>query len=301
MELPDFKNIRIDAIKNLYQPFGVSLDVLRLDLLHPHISGNKWFKLQNYLKAAQNENKTGIITFGGAFSNHIVATAAACHKAGLQSIGIIRGEEPKELSHTLLQSKAFGMELYFISRKDYQKKMIPVTLQAKFHFDNLLIINEGGYGIQGCNGAAEILNYCGKGNYSHLITAVGTGTTLAGLVCNKSVEQHAIGISALKNAYSLQDEINMLLPYHLQNKFELIYDFHFGGYAKFKPELIEFMNWFYQQTAIPTDFVYTGKMFFALHQLVINGHFSKNSRILAVHTGGLQGNASLPKDTLIFR
>jgi 1-aminocyclopropane-1-carboxylate deaminase len=296
MKFPDFKKIRIDRIKNLYQLYEIEVDVLRLDLIHPHISGNKWFKLQEYLREAQQLNKTTIATFGGAFSNHIIATAAACKLAGLNAIGIIRGEKAKDLSYTLQQAQDFGMQLYFISREAYKNKELPAEL-----IDNdLLLIGEGGYGFQGCIGAGSILNHFSQENYDFIACAVGTGTTLAGIVNASPLHHKVIGISVLKNAVSLQQEINCLLPEGLQDQFELNHQFHCGGYAKFNLELIEFMNWWHQQTGIPTDFVYTGKLFYAIHQLITSHYFQKGSRLLLIHSGGLQGNISLPKDTLIF-
>ena len=245
-------------------------------------------------------DKKFIITFGGAFSNHIVATAAACKELGLQSIGIIRGEEPKYLSHTLRQALNYDMQLFFTSRENYKQKIIP---EAVFEFTDIrdcYIINEGGYGQKGAEGAKEILNIQDNNSYTHIICGIGTGTTLAGLVLAALPHQKILGISVLKNNIALQNEINQILPPEKQNHFHLFHQFHFGGYAKYTPGLIQFMNEWYKNTSIPLDFVYTGKVFFAADHLIKNGFFQSQSKILIIHSGGLQGNLSLPKGTLIY-
>ena len=290
---------RIDAIKNLYQPFEVTVDVLRLDLVHPIVSGNKWYKLKEYIKEARQQNKKTILTFGGAFSNHIIATAAACKEAGLETIGVIRGEQVHNLSHTLKDAKAAGMNLFFTSREEYKNKIVPQQVWQQFAQNETYIINEGGYGIKGKVGAQFILDERTAG-YNYIIAAIGTGTTLAGLVGAARQGQKVMGISVLKNHQNHSGEINALLPRELHNQFEIFNQFHFGGYAKFNNDLMNFMNEFYHQTGIPTDFVYTGKLFFALEELIKSGIFPKKSNILAIHSGGLQGNRSLPKGTLIF-
>lgn len=292
--------ISVQSLKNLYQAFGVSVDVLRLDKIHPVVSGNKWFKLKEYVKQAQAQNKNTLLTFGGAYSNHIVATAAASKELGLQSIGIIRGERSQQLSPTLQEAAALGMQLYFVSREAYKQKEIPATVFDHYLDKDIIIVNEGGYGITGSLGAATILEHCDRNAYTHFISAVGTGTTLSGLVRATNTHQQCLGISVLKNAFSLTEEINALLPPNLNHQFTLLHDFHFGGYAKAKQTLLDFMNQWYRNTNIPLDFVYTAKAFYAADQLIRAGHFPSGSRLLLIHSGGLQGNRSLPKDTLIF-
>ena len=286
---------RIDPLPSLYK-FHTTADFLRLDLLHPVISGNKWFKLKEYLKDAQQLHKKRIITFGGAYSNHIVATAAAGKQAGLKSTGIIRGERPPVLSQTLIDALSFGMELVFVCRADYKVKNIP----AEIIDDDSYIINEGGYGAKGMQGAEAILQQTDLSAYTHIIAAVGTGTTLAGLINASEPHQKIIGIPVLKNNFSLQKEIEALLPKKKHQCITLIHDYHFGGYAKYNAELLQFINDWYRQNKIPSDFVYTGKLFFALDDLVKKNYFPPQSKILAIHSGGLQGNRSLPKGTLIF-
>jgi len=335
--LPDLAltNISVDPISFLYEN-KIEVDVLRLDKISPVISGNKWFKLRYYLEEAKRQHKKSILTFGGTWSNHIIATAAICKMQGLNSTGIIRGEEPKKLSFTLSHARELGMQLVFISRPDYQQKKIPATLQT----DNYYIINEGGYGGAGAKGASTILDYCTK-SYTHYCCAVGTGTMMAGLINAVSQEQQVLGISVMKNNTALEEMIQTLSPspnyvsnlclsqrdgdpahktlpgedvdnpsqivIDRKNRqsteqpgWQLIHDYHFGGYAKHQPALFRFMNEFYQQTGIPSDFVYTGKLFYAISDLISKNYFPPGSKLLLIHSGGLQGNISLPDRTLIF-
>jgi 1-aminocyclopropane-1-carboxylate deaminase len=291
-----FENITEDPVL-LYD--NITINVLRLDKIHPVISGNKWFKLQHYLNEAKEQHKKKIVTFGGAWSNHIVAAAAACKMSGFASAGIIRGEQPSALSPTLLQAKEYGMQLYFISREDYNDKKIPAELQSNDHS----FINEGGYGEKGAEGATAILNYSKK-DFTHYCCATGTGTMMAGLIRAALPRQKIIGISVLKTnfepgSHRMEKNVQALLTGE-QRDWQIIHDYHWGGYAKFKPPLIEFMNEFYRQTGIPSDFVYTGKLFYAINDLIKNNFFPPRSKLLLIHSGGLQGNLSLKKGTLIF-
>lgn len=289
---------RIDELSALCH-LPNTVDVLRLDLLHPVVSGNKWFKLKYYLAEAKQQHKT-ILTFGGAFSNHIVATAFAAKANGLKSIGVIRGEEPPVLSHTLQNAIEYGMELFFINRDAYRNKMAPKEIRDGRRPENIYTIPEGGYGIKGVDGAKEIMHRYDISRYTHIISAVGTGTTLAGLIAGSFEHQKIIGVSVLKNSHSLEAEIKALLPEEKKAAVALLHDYHFGGYAKYTNELIGFMNGLHQRTGIPTDFVYTGKMFFAAFDLLRKNFFSPADSVLLVHTGGLQGNLSLPSETLVY-
>jgi 1-aminocyclopropane-1-carboxylate deaminase len=291
---PGITALQLEVLKEK----NILADVLRLDLIHPIISGNKWFKLKEYLTEAKQQNKTTIITFSGAFSNHIIATAAFCKEQGLKSTGIIRGEQPAKLSHTLQAAANCGMDLFFVEREKYKNKEIPAIVFEKY--PDAYIIKEGGYGIPGMKGAGSILDFANSNEYSHIITAVGTGTTLAGLVETSSDQQRVIGISSLKNNLELQNQINHLLSPANKNRFQLLHQFNFGGYAKYTVELIAFMNNWFSITGIPSDFVYTGKLFYAFNDLVADNFFPNGSKILLIHSGGLQGNNSLKKGTLIF-
>lgn len=281
------------------QNFHTTVDVLRLDVLHPVISGNKWFKLKRYIEEARVQNKKALLTFGGAFSNHIAATAAACASYGLGSIGIIRGEPGTTPSHTLTAAAELGMNLYFVDRATYRAKQIPCEVYARFSDADLLIVNEGGYGKPGCRGAADILSVCDTSAYTHIFAACGTGTTLAGLIEGSQHHQQVCGVSVLKNHDGLENDLRPLLQ-EKTKPFALYHDYHFGGYAKHKPELFRFMNELYRSCAIPTDFVYTAKLFFALQDIISHGGLPTGSKVLVIHSGGLQGNGSLPQGTLIF-
>lgn len=291
----DLKNITIDKITlPIFVDNDIEAEVLRLDKIHPLIPGNKWFKLRYYLDEALRLNKKNIVTFGGAWSNHIIATATMGNLYGLATIGIIRGEEASELSPTLAQARAMGMQLIFISRDDYKQKKLPEEIPSDAY-----IINEGGYGKPGAEGASTIFDHCSSVDYSHICCACGTGTMAAGLANGTNEEQELIAISVMKNNHELEEDIRSLLKKDRPN-ISLNHEYHFGGYAKHKPELLNFMNEFYRQTSIPSDFVYTGKLFYAIADLASKNYFPTGSRLLLIHSGGLQGNSSLNKGTLIF-
>lgn len=296
MQNINFNNITIDKIHDeVFDKKNIAVSVLRLDKIHPLISGNKWFKLRYYLKKAKALNKKNILTFGGAWSNHIIATAAVCKTNGFSSTGIIRGEEPAEFSPALMMAKEMGMYLVFISREDFRNKIIPEQYINEEYF----IINEGGYGFKGAEGAATIADFFKKENYTHICCAAGTGTMTAGLVLACGTQNKIVAISVLKNNFEIKKQVCSLLSDKKPN-LEIIHDYHFGGYAKHKPELFQFMNMFYNKTSIPSDFVYTGKLFYGINDLILKNYFPSGSNILMIHSGGLQGNASLKKGTLIF-
>jgi len=274
----------------------VKLDVLRLDEVHPVVSGNKWYKLHFYLQEAIAQHYDTIVTFGGAYSNHIVATAYACKVSGLRSIGIIRGEEPTVYSHTLLQAKAYGMQLHFVSREAYRQKKDLKTL-----YPTAYRINEGGYGKDGIAGAALILKEVPQlQQYTHITCAVGTGTTLAGIITAALPHQTIIGISALKGYSTLENDIRKLLPSAFHHRFTVVHDYHFGGYAKHNAMLLEYMNEMWKTHHLPLEFVYTAKALYGTEALIRSEIIPQDSHVLIVHTGGLQGNLSLPAGTLAF-
>lgn len=280
---------------------AVIFDVLRLDRVHPIISGNKYFKLRYYLEKALKEKSRGILTFGGAWSNHILAAAYAGKKAGLPSVGIIRGEAPIVLSPTLLDARELGMKLIFANRDDFQKiKLVPESIM-NIDYSGYIFIPEGGYGIQGMQGASTIHELIPKNQYDWIVCACGTGTMMAGLLHSSSNGENILGIPILKNYTDMEKEIKMLLPVSGQvKKINLEHAYHFGGYAKKTAELIDFMNAFYRLNIIPTDFIYTGKLMYAVCDLIKKDFFPAGSRILAIHSGGLQGNRSLKKGILDF-
>jgi len=300
---PDLRNIRLDDWEDdAFRSSGVQVQVLRLDKIHQEISGNKWFKLKYFLKEAKRTNKHTLISFGGAYSNHLLALSAAAALNGMVSIGIIRGEEPAELSHTLLASKRFGMKLQFLSRADFlQKKNIRSDNNQEPPDSRTLWIPEGGSGLTGVRGAEEILSTLPVDSYSHICCAAGTGTSLAGIINSSNPQQHIIGVSVLKGTTGLNPlKISYIKnPAGLKNV-TMIHDDHFGGYAKRNQLLFNSMNRVFANSGIPTDFVYTGKLFYSVLRLATAGHFPRGSRILVLHTGGLQGNRSLPSGSLDF-
>jgi len=293
MPLPWINKSRIDTV-SLYKS-RTTIDVLRLDLVHPVISGNKWYKLKKYIEEAQQLGKTTLLTYGGAYSNHIVATAAAAKETGLKSIGIIKSYLPKKISQTLQDAAEYGMQLFFAPYPNKIKEVLSLLQQ-----EDIYQIPMGGYGLLGKEGAKTILDEVDITRYSHIVCAVGTGTMLAALVEDAPEHQTIVGISSMKNNYSLEDEIKKLLASDNHHGFQIIHDYHFGGFAKHTTELIQFMNDWYEQSRIPTDIVYTGKLFFAVKELFLKKYFPEEASILVIHSGGLQGNRSLPKGTLIF-
>ncbi len=280
---------------------NIQLHILRLDQIHPTVSGNKWFKLQYYMQDAVHKGFQSLLTFGGAYSNHIAATAYTAKEYGFKAIGVIRGEEPQQWSNTLQEAAAHGMQLVFLSRNEYSA-VKRNTSYEKFgkQFGEVYIIPEGGYGPLGTQGAADILRTTDVENYTHIVSAIGTGTTVAGLLHAMRPHQQVVGISSMKNNFSLKDEIQYLINKPLPDRFCLIHDYHFGGFAKYTPELITFMNTFYHTSNVPLDFVYTAKMMYGIFDLAGKDFFPPHSSILAVHSGGLQGNRSLTAGVLVF-
>jgi len=265
-------------------------DVLRLDQLHPVVSGNKWFKLKEHLKLAAPDQP--LLTFGGAWSNHLVATAYAAKEAGRKAIGVIRGERPAAPSATLQDAEDYGMHLEFISRSQYLQKEDPEFLRDLLRsFPHAYLIPEGGGGLPGIAGSADILRITDTTSYTHIACAIGTGTTFQGLLRTATSRQTIIGVPVLKGMDSLAsiDPRAVLLP-----------RYHFGGYARHPQALLDFMNRFHHDTGIPTDIVYTGKLFFAITESIRENFFPAHSRLLIIHSGGLQGNRSLPPGKLDF-
>ncbi len=273
---------------------GVSLNVLRLDELHPVVSGNKLFKLKYYLQQAKATNKN-VVTYGGAFSNHLVATAYYCQDLAIKCKGIVRGEKPKELSATLLQCEALGMKLEFISR-DYYDSISDIGGEN----NEEIVIPEGGFGKLGVQGASEILQHKIFDSATHVAISVGSATTLAGLILANNKETEIIAVPAVKNMNELTQRLDYLLGPETY-KTSVVWDnYHFGGFAKVNKELIIFMNQFYTDYKIPTDRVYTSKLLFALIEKINENYFPTGSNIVAIHTGGLQGNQSFKENELIF-
>lgn len=296
-----YDDITTQTIENdLTHQKKLHLSLLRLDKIHPIISGNKWFKLKYYLQDAVDKQFDTLLTFGGAFSNHIVATAHAASMHKLSSIGIIRGEKPTELSHSLKNAESSGMDLHFVSRDKYNELKRSDINTLTYHFGNCYVIPEGGFGYWGARGAEDILRCVNLADYTHIIVGIGTGTTAAGIIKAALPHQQVIGISVMKNNMGLANEIAALTEGMLPGNFSIMHDYHFGGYAKHSADLIAFIRRFYNETKVPLDFVYTAKVMFGILDLIEKDFFSHHARILMVHTGGLQGNQSLKPGVLPF-
>lgn len=273
------------------------LAMLRLDVIHTHVSGNKWYKLKYNVEYCRSQGISTILTFGGAYSNHLAATAAMAYISGLQSIGIIKGTyAEKELTPTLEFCRQHGMQLVFVSHTDYAKKNDAEWLEyLSSRFYNPMMIPEGGANEYGRLGAEEIAGLI-PAKFTHIAVSVGTGTTMAGITKALGNDAHVTGFAPMRGGTYLHEEIS---KYVKKESFALYDDWHFGGFGKYTNELVEFMNEFYKEQNIPLDMVYTAKMMFGLRAQIQKGLYPADGRILAVHTGGLQGNATL-KDMLVY-
>lgn len=268
---------------------NIELFIKREDQLHSIISGNKLRKLKYNLEEAKRQNKSCLLTFGGTFSNHILAVAGAGNEFGFATIGIIRGEE---LEHkisenpTLLRAQDLGMKFHFVTRSQYRNKEEVTFLDSlKNKFGDFYLVPEGGTNSFAIKGCEEILTASDKSFFTHITCAVGTGGTISGIINSSIEKQQIIGFSSLKGAF-LSDVIRNFVN---KTNWNIIEDYHFGGYGKINDELVSFLNLFYNHTSIPLDPVYTGKMVFGVMDLINKGYFLPNSKILMIHTGGLQG------------
>lgn len=291
------------VIQSIHVPYNYQCSVLRLDLIDPVISGNKWFKLKHNLEVAKSKGLSRILTFGGAYSNHIAATAAAANRFGFSSIGIIRGE-PSE-NPTLAVAAQNGMKLHFVSREEYRKKTTPgFTTKLREQFGDVYIIPEGGSNIEGVIGCMEILKDIPRHDY--VFCACGTATTFAGLVASAPGNSKVLGISVLKGENKLPSEINKrLLDAGIKsgniagneaisagddNTHLITNTYCFSGYASCNSDLIAFKKNWEAAHNIPLDYVYTAKLMYAAEDLMNHRFFAIESKILLIHSGGLQGN-----------
>lgn len=286
----------------VFDAYGITVFVKRDDLIHPSISGNKWRKLKFNVEKFKQKKYDAILTFGGAFSNHIAATAYTGNLFDIPTIGIIRGEELTANSNaTLTEAARNGMTLDFVSREQYRERYERFYWEKlRLKYGNVLIIEEGGANFLGLLGCSEIVSELPI-RPDFLITASGTGTTAAGLLY-ASNESTVISVPVFKNGGFIKQEIADLLMYtglsdievnEKLDALEIEPRFHFGGYGKWTNELVDFMNSFYSETAIPLDQIYTGKMMFSFFQMLKEGRFLRGSKIVLLHTGGLQGTASI--------
>ena len=292
--MPNIENsilqkITLSAIKEK----DISLYIKREDLIHPTISGNKYRKLKYNILEAQSQRKKTLVTFGGAYSNHIAAVAALGKEEGLKTIGIIRGDElGNDLNKTLLSNPTLkyaydcGMQFKFVSRTEYRDKNSKSLLaNLKSEFADFFLIPEGGTNELAVKGCEEILSN-ETDQFDYICVSVGTGGTISGIINSAETHQNIIGFPALKGDF-LIDEIKKWTD--KKSNWKLNLDYHFGGYAKTTDELIQFINNFKNKTKIQLDPIYTGKMMFGVVDLINKNYFAKGSRILIIHTGGIQG------------
>ena len=266
----------------------VAICIKRLDLVHPQISGNKFFKLKYNFLAAQNHGFNKVITFGGAYSNHIAATAFAAHQFGFKSVGIIRGEELqyRALNPTLATAQHFGMQLKFISRERYREKSSPVFLQQLAQdYPDHYIIPEGGTNQLAIQGCTEILSDFDRQHFDIICCAVGTGGTITGLIESSAEHQQLLGFSALKGDFLHHDVASLTS----KRNWKITDAYCCGGYAKTTTELLSFIQHFEHRYDIPLEHIYTGKMLYGIFNLIEQGLIQPQQRLLIIHSGGLQG------------
>ncbi|HRN79842.1 MAG TPA: pyridoxal-phosphate dependent enzyme [Ferruginibacter sp.] len=266
----------------------IDIWIARFDLLHPEVSGNKWYKLYYFLKDAAEKNATSIVTYGGAFSNHLLATAAACCALRIPCKGIVRGEAPEILSPILNRCAEWGMDLEFISRESFNTiKHTFGVHSGEYH------IPEGGFHLLGVQGAARMWDAIQHLKPTHIITAVGTATTFAGLL--SVADAYVIAVPVIKNMTDIPERLIQLNVDLNKTPFEIWSAYHLGGYAKTTPALYEFMNTMLTIHQIPLDKVYTAKMMYAVQERIQQGYFKKGHRLVCLHTGGLYGNLPLDR------
>ncbi|HEX5170761.1 MAG TPA: pyridoxal-phosphate dependent enzyme [Cyclobacteriaceae bacterium] len=289
-----YKPTPIQEIRNeILDRSRVRLLVKREDLNHPYVSGNKWWKLKYNLSEARREGYKSILTFGGAYSNHIYATAAAASEYGFDSIGVIRGEETLPLNSTLSFARDRGMKVTYITRQEYKDKTDEAFLRTlKKRFGEFYFIPEGGTNKLAVRGIGEFGDLLRETSFDYLCVPVGTGGTLAGLVGGLEGKSTVIGYSVLKGSDFLFDEVRQILAlsdFKDYGNWKLEIRYHQGGYGKITKQLLAFINEFETEQGFSLDPIYTGKMMWGIFEDIKKGHFAEGSTILAIHTGGLQG------------
>lgn len=286
------KNLPSPSQNLTYHSFveaGLDVWIKRDDLIHPEIMGNKWRKLIYNIEHARDIGAKGILTFGGAYSNHIAATASACRQADIPCTGIIRGEELSPRSNPTLQAAhANGMNLTFVTRDLFKTlKMLPAIEDYPDHY----VVPEGGTNKQAIQGCTEIASELTT-KYDFIVLAMGTGGTMAGILQGLQGQGHVLGISSLKGTWMKAHFQQLLYDHNIPfTNYTISTEYHFGGYGKANRTLVEFINDFYTTTSIKLDPIYTGKAMYAMCDLADSGHFASGSKILFIHTGGLQGIA----------
>lgn len=295
-------NILPPRIEKLIDPGwaakNIEVSVARLDEIHPQVSGNKYYKLRGYLNEFQDSGCRELLTFGGAFSNHLHAFAFATHELGIKGKALIRGRKPARLSPTLENCINYGVELEFLPRSVYTEMKNSALSNLKT--DQQFFIPEGGFGEKGAEGAEQIYTDINGEQYTHFVAACGTGTTVSGILHKIQEQQKILGISVLKGYHEMEANVLSLAGKQTDARLHINHDYSFGGYAKFNSDLINFINEWFRRFEVPSDIVYTGKLFYAVNDLIEKNHFPTGSKIMVIHSGGLQGNRSLPTGTLIF-
>ncbi|MBS1623372.1 MAG: 1-aminocyclopropane-1-carboxylate deaminase/D-cysteine desulfhydrase [Bacteroidetes bacterium] len=273
---------------------GVELWLKRDDLTHPEIQGNKWRKLRYNLVEAREEGHDTLLTFGGVYSNHIAATAAAGRQFEFKTIGIIRGEPTDTPTETLLTAARNGMRILWMDRAQYRMKDDPDSIESlRVQLGRHYYIPEGGTNLLALPGVIEMVNEI-KEDYDYICTASGTGGTLAGIVAGLYGRRKAIGFSVLKGQDTLTPTVAQLVSDYTEQQFDnwhITSDYHHGGYARVTPELIDFIRQFKRDQLVQLEPVYTGKLLYGLYDMIGKGDFPRGTKIIAVHTGGLQGLA----------
>jgi 1-aminocyclopropane-1-carboxylate deaminase len=306
-KIQEIENIPEIVIENLpdelCSKYGVTLDVMRLDQVDANLSGNKWFKLKYNLIHAHALNYKCLLSFGGYYSNHLHALAAAGHRFGFETIGVVRGEEPTTYGPTLQDLLDYGMRLKFVPRESYRNKTNEQFLSSlKEEFGDFFLIPEGGSNVLGVKGCTEIVSNLWSNPSrapDYIVMGCGTGATLAGVILGAQGRCKVFGISALKGAQYLEQNVlnlmtefgeyegvKLLVP---NDSWQMLHDYHFGGFAKLTPELVHFMDKFTAGSGLPLEPVYVGKTLYAVHDLIRKAVIPAASRVLFIHTGGLQG------------
>lgn len=291
----NFQQPAIQAIEAPWIPWGINVNILRLDLIHPIVSGNKWYKLKYYMAEALEQKQEEIITFGGGWSNHIVATAYACRQMGIKSKAFIRGVYDLHDSAPLRDAVAYGMELIFLEKNIYRHAKENYIKAGSF------VIPEGGLGVHGVKGIMTLREEIPDlKDYTHIICAAGTGTMAAGLLSITQPGQKLLAVNVTKNNPETAKNILQFSDSPAHNRLVMLEEYHLGGYGKRPLKLLELMRETWYELNIPLDFVYTARVFYAMKKEFEKAFFEAGSRVLFIHSGGLQGNRSIPAGLLPY-
>ncbi len=287
------KNVRIDRVNgSLFQGSGIELFIKREDEIHEKISGNKWRKLKYNLIFAKNHGHEGLLTLGGAYSNHIAAVACAAKLYGFKATGLIRGRAHLPLNPTLQLAEEEGMSFIYLDKLAYRdiKTLAGIEILKKYGFEDYYFVPEGGTNALAIKGCEEIITDMENKTFDYICVSIGTAGTMSGILKGLRGQNKLIGFSSLKGDFAGAMLESLLEKHDIPFKnYSIINEYHFGGYAKYKTELIQFINTFKTEHQIQLDPIYTGKMLYGIYDLIKKNYFPPKSKILAIHTGGLQG------------